>query len=94
MKERKRILKQYKGKVRQDTNAELKEKGTPVLCLVNEIRRTFKGYKVSASPTSGLYADNKFVSTVKCLQPDVRVGSEVVCWIDEMDADGQFFLEV
>ena len=94
MKERKRILKQYIGKARQDSNAELKEKGTPVLCLVNEIRRTFKGYKVSASPTSGLYADNKFVSIVKHIKSDVRIGSEVICWVDEMDADDQFFLEV
>lgn len=72
----------------------LKVEGTPVLANVRSIKQKRNGIEVSASPTSGPYVDKVWTVVVPKLRAGVYIGSEVTVYVDEKDADGDFYMEV
>lgn len=83
-------------KATKDSPEVLKDKGTPVVCCVKSIQHNSrKGYyKVCASPTSGAYVDRLFIGRSPKIKNDTRIGGSVTCYVDEVDADGEYFLDV
>ena len=72
----------------------LKIEGTPISANVLSIKQTRKGFAVKASPVSGAYVNSVFVAEVSHISPNVRVGSDVIVYVDEKDADGDYYMEL
>lgn len=81
-------------KATKDSPEVLKEKGTPVECCVKSIKDKKRYYVVEASPTSGVYVDRVFTGKSETLASGTRIGGFVTCYVDEVDADGEYFLDV
>ena len=72
----------------------LKVEGTPVFANVKSIKQKRNGIEVSASPKSGPHVDKVWTTVVPKLRAGVYIGSEVIVYVDEKDADGDFYMEV
>lgn len=78
----------------KDTPEQLKIEGTKVPCVVKSIKEVKGGVEVIASPTEGAYKDKFYKNVVQKLPRGVYVGGVVNVYIDEKDADGDYYLEV
>ena len=78
-----------------DSDEELMKNGTVVQCCVKSIKETRKGIVVEASPTEGPYVDRVWSKILpKGVKPKARIGESVNLYLDEVDCDGDFYLEV
>lgn len=81
-------------KVCKDGPETLKVKGTKLSCTVLSIRESKEGLIIKVSPILGLYADKVYTTTVPKLREGIYVGSVCNMYLDEVDADGDFYVEV
>ena len=72
----------------------LKVEGTKILCCINKIKKNRKGVTITASPTDGPYVDRVWETTVNEVPAGVYVGGYCSVYLDEKDADGDYYMEV
>lgn len=80
---------------KKNTDDELCRRGTPVFALILDVVKTKQGYVVVCSPKTGSpYSEKVFKSKPIREIPKVRIGGEVIVYVDEIDCDGEYYVDL
>lgn len=77
-----------------ETNEDIKARGTPIRAVVSDVIVKRNGYIVVA-----IYEDrwigtqHSYRSELLREQPCVHIGGEVIVYVDDVDADGSYFVD-
>lgn len=79
----------------KDDASSLKKKGTRIISLVTNVEKDKDKYRVVCSPEEDQpYADRIFYSDWSVVKPKVRINGKVDLYVDEMDCDGEYFVDI
>ena len=78
----------------KDSKETLMEKGTPIYAEVYSIKEKNGQFEVNVSPTTGRYVDRHWITRTKYIPSALRIGSSVTVYVDELDADGEFYIDL
>ena len=80
---------------KKDTSESLRQKGTRISAIVLDVVKHKHGYIVTCSPPEGTpYSERVFKSDVIHSVPKIGIGGEIDVFVDEVDADGEYSVEV
>ena len=82
------------NKQHKDSPETLMKERTRISCNVLSIKETRKGITVTASPTTGAFKDKQWSTTVRSLKKGVYVGADCDLYLDIIEADGDYYLDV
>lgn len=86
-------MKLYRN-VKKDGHDALIQKGTCIDASVTKIEKTRKGWKVTVVATNDDFYRGKEFTELFQREPECRLGGEVGLYIDDVDADGEFAIDV
>ena len=79
----------------KDDKETLMEKGTPVNARVISVKKKMfgKGYTVKVVPIGGPYSHRVFSQDFEEIRSSTDVNTTLTVYIDEIDADGEFYID-
>lgn len=81
---------------KKDSPEELMAKATPIPARVLKIKKSSfsKSISVEVTPITGVYSHKLFKQKCKNIRKDVDIGTIVYLYIDDVDADGEYYIDV
>lgn len=80
---------------RKDSPEEIKAKGSRLYARVTDIKKTLRGYVVHCVVEHDeLYEGREYISPPSKEKPKVGIGSNVDLYIDDADADGEYYIDI